>query len=502
MAKWYSEQRVIKAVIFIGIALSLIQFLYNRSLWLDEASLARNIINKSGLELLQPLDGHQVAPVLFLELVKVFSILIPNTEYGLRLFPLLCFWLSSYVFYKIVCLIFNKPSTILVSLSLFALNYTLIYYASEVKQYMCDVLVLTSLYYITLRNYNKEKDKYYLLGMVGAVSVLLSNIAPLVFLSVCVYLLYNCRRDQRACFKYIAGMSFVWAVTFLLSYYYYIHGHPARDYMVAYWSKANGFMPQNPFDPDLYRFLVDKFTMMIGVFLPFSIGTYLLGVLCIIGSIALIVQGRWGLLLLLSVPILLHLSLSALAMYPFDARLLLYACPIVIITTSFGVDYLTERIAKGVRRETWQRFALLFALAACLLFGSRALEGKFPQRREEVKSSIGYIRTNMSKGDKVYVYRDASAVFKYYSDIQFADIHGPIIYGIYRMRNEEFLSELRALTGRNWLLFAHDTGNDEGRILGQLDSLGYSKVTSFKTKGSSAYLYDFMGERPDGIGLP
>jgi hypothetical protein len=50
------EQKIINAILFSGITLSLIQFIYNRCLWRDEASLALNIINKNSLELLKPLD--------------------------------------------------------------------------------------------------------------------------------------------------------------------------------------------------------------------------------------------------------------------------------------------------------------------------------------------------------------------------------------------------------------------------------------------------------------
>ena len=38
-------------VIFVGVLLAIQQFILNRSLWLDEASLALNIINKRLFEL-------------------------------------------------------------------------------------------------------------------------------------------------------------------------------------------------------------------------------------------------------------------------------------------------------------------------------------------------------------------------------------------------------------------------------------------------------------------
>ena len=48
-------------IIFVSVGLSSYQFLNNRSLWLDEASLALSIVNRNYFELLFPLDYGQVA---------------------------------------------------------------------------------------------------------------------------------------------------------------------------------------------------------------------------------------------------------------------------------------------------------------------------------------------------------------------------------------------------------------------------------------------------------
>jgi hypothetical protein len=58
------------AILAAGVVLSLAQFLFNRSLWWDEAAMALNIIHRSSAELLQPLDYAQSAPVLFLQILK------------------------------------------------------------------------------------------------------------------------------------------------------------------------------------------------------------------------------------------------------------------------------------------------------------------------------------------------------------------------------------------------------------------------------------------------
>ena len=57
-------------IILFGTLLRLTQYLSNRSLWLDEANLALNIVNRSFLQLLKPLDNNQGAPIGFLMLER------------------------------------------------------------------------------------------------------------------------------------------------------------------------------------------------------------------------------------------------------------------------------------------------------------------------------------------------------------------------------------------------------------------------------------------------
>ncbi len=57
---------VVVLIALFGVIIAFIQYVSNKSLWLDEAMLALNIINRDYSELLLPLDSIQVAPILFL----------------------------------------------------------------------------------------------------------------------------------------------------------------------------------------------------------------------------------------------------------------------------------------------------------------------------------------------------------------------------------------------------------------------------------------------------
>lgn len=483
------EKIIIIAILFSGILLSTIQFIYNRSLWLDEAMISLNIITKNSLELLKPLDYEQVAPILFLQIEKLFSLLLPKSEYGLKLFPLLSYLGSLYFFYRILKLIFKNQYTIILSLSLFVFNATLIYYSSEVKQYMTDVLVITFMYFLILKNYKKDESKYYLLVFCGAASIFLSNIAPIILFTLGIHSLYNYLINKPLIFKYLTFTFSVWLITFLIYYYYFIHDHPSKEYMINYWLKEDAFMPCNPFSLNFYIFLYDKFEMIFTSLIPFSrTGEISLCFLFLIGSIILIYRKKIDVLILIFTPLILHLILSANKLYPFDLRLLLYISPILIITISFGFESTINFIFKTLKIKINKFLALIIPLIPLFMF----LKIGIPLKMEEIKENIFHIQKHIIKKDKIYVFYGALPAFKYYKHINYIKGHLEIIYDSKNINNKDkYIDELKKINGRIWLLFSHKFSDVEYNIIKKLDSLGYTKIESFNSFGSKTYLYDF-----------
>src|SRR5207249_2944193 len=78
-----------RLILGFGVIVRCVQYLANRSLWLDESMLALNITHRTFTQLLQPLDYDQGAPFAFLIIERAFVQLLGNSEYALRLFPLL-----------------------------------------------------------------------------------------------------------------------------------------------------------------------------------------------------------------------------------------------------------------------------------------------------------------------------------------------------------------------------------------------------------------------------
>ena len=491
------KEIIIKSVIVIGVLLVFYQFFINRSLWRDEAKLALNIINKSPAELLKPLDYLQVGPILFLQIEKYFSRLVPNSEYGLRLFPLIAYLVSLGFFYKIIRHLHKNYYTIVLALSLFVFNATLIYYSSEVKQYMADVLVLTAIYYILIRKYKNENYKYFILGAVGSVGVFLSNVAPIVLLTAGLYLFYENFKAKKKQLP-VMVISFVWIVTFLIYFFGFIHNHPLRSGMLKFWSLNNGFLPTNPFSYEFYEFLVFKVNMILKMngstaMLPifhraqdsFIALDFFLLIFVLVGFFQLFKKRKINILILLVTPIAIHLLLSGLKIYPFDTRMLLYTCPLIIIISSFGFQAIAKVAFIKFKKEKFALLAVVMPLfMGCLLY----IESGFPIENVELKKSLSYLNENIKQEDKVFLSRAVQPAYQYYEQTSFISINASRLVFEKNVSTHSvgFLNELGNLSGRVWFIF----DSDFQYPISYFNTIGLNPIEFYEAHGSSIYLYD------------
>ncbi|MGH2793436.1 MAG: glycosyltransferase family 39 protein, partial [Actinomycetota bacterium] len=125
--------------IIVGSAVRIQQFLFRRSLWLDEAALAVSIVGRSYGDLLDPLAFGQIAPAGFLWIERFMVGLVGDNEYGLRLFPLLSGIASLVLFHRLSRRVLS-PAVAPLATILFAITSTAVYYSGEVKPYSSDVL--------------------------------------------------------------------------------------------------------------------------------------------------------------------------------------------------------------------------------------------------------------------------------------------------------------------------------------------------------------------------
>src|SRR5262245_43067673 len=147
-----------RLLIAAGTALRVWQYLANRSLRIDEAALAENILSRSWAGLAQSLDYLQVAPVGFLWIEKAAASVLGTSEYALRLLPLLAGVASLFVFRSLSRRVL-APGPALLALALFAFNRWLIFYSADLKQYSTDALVAAALLLIAVRSLEHPPER-------------------------------------------------------------------------------------------------------------------------------------------------------------------------------------------------------------------------------------------------------------------------------------------------------------------------------------------------------
>src|SRR5438132_4168306 len=80
------SRELLVVLVGIGIALRVAQYAANRSLWVDEAWVALNLIERPLSGLTTHLSFNQAAPIGFLLVERIVAKLLGFSEYALRLF--------------------------------------------------------------------------------------------------------------------------------------------------------------------------------------------------------------------------------------------------------------------------------------------------------------------------------------------------------------------------------------------------------------------------------
>ena len=230
----------------MGAGLRLAQYLANRSIWVDEAYIALNVIERSFGGLLEPLFHNQAAPIGYLWASKLAVILFGTSEYALRLVPLAA-GIVSVVLFMFVARRILAPDVVPWALGLFAVSDRLIYYASEVKQYSSDVAVALAIVLCALSLMSDELSwkRVGVLAAVGAVGIWMSH--PAIFLAagggLVAFGFTAARRDWPRLTR-IALTGAIWASSFLVVFVVSLNRLTQNPKHLRYWGSA--FMPMPP----------------------------------------------------------------------------------------------------------------------------------------------------------------------------------------------------------------------------------------------------------------
>jgi hypothetical protein len=506
-----SSRNLLWIIISIGILLRFLQYLANHSLWIDESRLALNIVNKSFSELLEPLELMQMAPFGFLFVEKLLVQSFGNTEYILRLFPLICAIISIFLFFKIANHTVKKEAVVF-ALGLLALSKYLISYSAQVKQYSTDVTVALALYLVVIYLESKKLDLVHilLLGIVGAIAVWFSHPSAFILAGIGLSLasLTLTKREWKTLGKLLIIFA-AWLISFAVAYFAMRQGANDRGVDASaqlYWMKVGWHWAFAPFPPsmqDAWWFVKAFFNLLEN-----PIGLPLSGIATlafIIGCVSMFSRNKKWFFMLLS-PVLITLMVSGLRLYPFTGRFLLFLVPSFLLFIAEGAEY--------IRNKTNRVSPLIGFVVVVLLFFHPALAASYkivtrttytPEVTEDIKPVMRYVQQNRKDGDTFYLYYGAEYAFKYYSE-HFGFDNEDLIVGVdSRYKWQNYVKDMNNLRGnrRVWFLFSHVSkkrGVDEEKFfLSHLDSIG-KQMDHFKRVGSSVYLYD-LSEQAHRKGL-
>jgi len=468
--------------ILIGLSLPIYQYFFNRSLWIDEAALALNIINRDFIELLQPLDYKQVAPIGFLYIEKLMTIFVGKNEFALRLFPLISHMASIILLYIVTMKLSKNRIISLLTLALFSVDFILIRYATEVKQYSSDVLISLIILYSTISLSFDNRKSIIIYSLVGAISIWFSN-ASIVILAVSALYIWYSKIYIEKNYK-IMIVFVIWGLSFIIYYYLFILDHPSSQFMKSYWKTA--FLPTNPLSHNFYHFLHIKIEAIFRYILRIEGNWIIPWGIFILGIILLIKSKKIKIVYFAIMPIVIHLFLSSLKLYPFETRLLLYISPMLIIfyakTLYYIYDYLLQKIKIPIYILLIPSIIMMYNIYDKKNFGGKI---------EDIKYAISYIDKNSNINEDIYLYNMAQDSFQFYIDSKLFMLPNKIIRGsIHRGHNDMYDRELLALRGKPWLLFSHVYNDEEHYMINLLISRGAKVLESHHYVGGNLYHID------------
>ena len=482
---------LIFTIIILGVASRFVQFLYNRSLWLDEAMLALNMVQLNYHELFKPLIWYQAGPILFLIAAKFISSFFEYSEYGLRLIPFLSGILSLILFRKLALVVLQKPIAAISAISMFAFSFYAIYFSVEFKQYSSDVLFTIILLLIAFNTHknNVSKRSTVIFGIIGVIAIFSSHTSIFILAGAgSALLIDNFLRKK----NYINSesiklfmLSFVWIIVFGINYIFTVRG-TNHDVFYSYW--AAGFAPIFPtsfadlvwYPKSAFNIVTDPLGFLNIRGFTFAAVVFLAG---LSGLASFALKKSYFILLMLCLPLFFLLVASSLELYPIKGRLIFFTVPLFYLLIAEGGYQIYNNLNK-IHIVVGAAFIVML-LCSPVYSGIKLLVK--PHLRQETKPLVEYLKNEIRGGEKVYVYYGSVPAFEYYT----RNFKLPYIQGKYaRNKLDLCVAEIHENVGNGslWILFSNIPDNDLELITQQLGKFG--KIEKIKkTIGASLYKF-------------
>lgn len=480
-------------LVALGIAIRFRQWSGARSLWLDEAMVSLNILNRSYRDLVRELDYGQAAPVAWLWSERAALELFGATEPVLRLVPLLCG-------IAVVVLMVPLAERVVgssrgwVAVGIVALSPGLIRYSNEVKQYEIDALAYTLLTLLAVVVVDERAgSRRWRIAVatwagVGAAAVWGSHPAVLILACTAVVVVIPLARSrQMSSICWWIGACTVWGASWVGMYLVSLRRLSEDEGFANYWHLANAF-PRQPLDAGSVLDWLRSNTASL-VDSPLGFGLPVLAVAVVLGGAVALVSRRKIVGVLVVSPLGPFLALAVTSQYPFYGRLALALVPIAalcvaaVVPTSLG----SNRTSSVVRIALV--IVLIGVLAPPVARASRLLVERY--EFQEMRRAAEIVAAEAEPTDYVMATPGSQFAVRFY-----AQVLGFTPHGVFLARPSGecgALTDFDPFAGRRvWLLLGHRLKMSEDEEQELVEQFGFAGLVEqrFEDEGASLWVVD------------
>lgn len=423
-------QKLGVVLLSLGVGLRLVVFYQNRSLFIDESNLARNIVEKSWTDFFQILDYYQYAPPLFLCIEKLSIGLMGANEYALRFWPLIAACLGLLLIWDITKRIKLLGYAPLIPLTWMVFSPLLVRYSTEVKQYSTDVFVGLFLLWWMVRQgpparlkAGRTQDElvtkwpaHFYWALIGGLSVWLSMPSVFVLAGIGLLLVYEAwqRRAITEIQRWLVVIGF-WLINFAGYYFLILSKDLDKQALIDYHSQY--FFPLQWYKWEAWLQAGTVFRSILRSAFGFTTLAYLLGGLGLLWGLQRLWQTKTFLFWLLLSPILICLAVSSLGFYSLIPRLTLFFIPFLWLIFAHAFSFSLEKSLFVPRQR-----ALLPILGTIALLAILPLQHGYryfyrPLLIEQIRPVLRLTGTAYQADDVIFVDHEAKPAFIFYQDL-------------------------------------------------------------------------------------
>ena len=386
----------------LGISQSIFINLVDRSLWLDEAMFSYSFSQRSLLTLTKTVfEWDQSAPVIYLYLCKVITIVFGNSEFTLRVLSLISFCLTILLVYLISHQCFKIKYPIMCAAFVANIEYML-RYSNEFKSYMFETMISLSLFYI-YSLYKKNKITWTFLVVSFPLSIWCAHSACFLIGGILFFELtssfYKKNKQLTLQFMYISASV---SISFVIYYFYWLQPTATSDFMQK--TLESYFFPLFPKslrDINLAKSQIENLFIMYFRSINIVIAI-LFGISIIKGiykrNIYIIILIFFGLFLLFA---------SFIHKFPLLPRMCIFIIPFISIVVYFFISSSLVKISS-------LSLIVMIILNSYIIKVQDYFVDSFVYRyNNELNFTITFIQQNIKNDEKVFVYHWAIPSLKY-----------------------------------------------------------------------------------------